>query len=68
MGFENSLVGRDAIFPRCGEAVSMVRLGELMMILELHRQGVSITAIARRTGRDPKTLRKYRARRRGARL
>jgi hypothetical protein len=37
----------------------MVRLGELMMILELHRQGVSIIAIARRTGRDPKTVRKY---------
>lgn len=37
----------------------MVRLGELMMILELHRQGVSITAIARRTGRDPKIVRKY---------
>ena len=30
-----------------------------MMILELHRQGVSITAIARRTGREPKTIRKY---------
>jgi transposase len=29
------------------------------MILELHRQGVPITAIARRTGRDPKTIRKY---------
>ncbi len=37
----------------------MVRLGELMMILELHRQGVSITAIARRVGREPKTIRKY---------
>ena len=37
----------------------MVRLGELMMILELYRQGLSITAIARRTGRDPKTVRKY---------
>jgi transposase len=37
----------------------MVRLGELMMILELYRQGISITAIARRTGRDPKTIRKY---------
>ena len=33
----------------------MVQLGELMMILELHRQGLSVTAIARRTGRDPKT-------------
>jgi len=37
----------------------VVQLGELMMILELHRQGLSITAIARRTGRDPKTVRKY---------
>ena len=37
----------------------MVRLGELMMILELHRQGLTVTAIARRTGRDPKTVRKY---------
>jgi len=32
------------------------QLGELMMILELHRQGLSVTAIARRTGRDPKTV------------
>ncbi len=37
----------------------MVQLGELMMILELYRQGLSVTAIARRTGRDPKTVRKY---------
>lgn len=37
----------------------MIRLGELMMILELHRQGLTITAIARRTGRDAKTVRKY---------
>jgi transposase len=37
----------------------VIQLGELMMILELHRQGLSITAIARRTGRDPKTVRKY---------
>ena len=33
-----------------------------MMILDLHRQGLSITAIARCTGRDPKTVRKYIAR------
>lgn len=32
------------------------------MILDLHRQGLSVTAIARRTGRDPKTVRKYIAR------
>jgi len=37
----------------------VVQLGELMMILDLHRQGLSVTAIARRTGRDPKTIRKY---------
>jgi transposase len=43
-------------------AARMVQLGELMMILDLHRQGLSITAIARRTGRDPKTVRKYIAR------
>ena len=47
-------------YARFGEEKGqMVRLGELMMILELHRQGLSITAIARRTGRDPKTVRKY---------
>ena len=40
-------------------AERMVQLGELMMILDLHRQGLSITTIARRTGRDPKTVRKY---------
>jgi transposase len=37
----------------------VVQLGELLMILDLHRQGLSVTAIARRTGRDPKTIRKY---------
>ncbi len=37
----------------------MIRLGEAMMILVLHRQGLSVTAIARRTGRDPKTIRTY---------
>jgi transposase len=33
-----------------------------MMILELHRQGVSVSAIARRLGTDRKTVRKYIAR------
>lgn len=40
----------------------MVRLGELVMILELHRQGLSPTAIARQLGIDRKTVRKYIAR------
>ena len=29
------------------------------MILDLHRQGLSVSAIARRTGLDRKTVRKY---------
>lgn len=36
----------------------MIQLGELIVILDLHRQGLSISAIARRAGRDPKTVRK----------
>src|ERR1700750_2563494 len=38
---------------------SLVRLGEIVMILELHRQGVSISAIARQVGLDRKTVRRY---------
>lgn len=37
----------------------MVNLKELMMILELHRQGLPISVIAERTGHDRKTVRKY---------
>jgi transposase len=37
----------------------VVRLGELVVILDLHRQGLSVSAIARRTGVDRKTVRKY---------
>jgi transposase len=36
----------------------VVRLGEIVMILDLHRQGAGISAIARRTGLDRKTVRK----------
>lgn len=69
-GFENSLVGvvfdrsagaspgktasRDQATLLSTEVGLMVVFGELMMILKLQRQGLSITAIARRTGRDPK--------------
>jgi putative resolvase len=38
--------------------VSVVELGEVMTILELHRQGLSISAIAARLGMDRKTVRK----------
>jgi len=37
----------------------VVRLGELVVILDLHRQGLSVSAIAHRTGLDRKTVRKY---------
>jgi transposase len=40
----------------------VVRLGELVMILDLHRQGLSVSDIARRTGFDRKTVRRYIAR------
>lgn len=40
----------------------MKKLGELMMILDLHRQGVKIAVIARQLGVDRKTVRKYIAR------
>ena len=40
----------------------MVTLGELVMILDLARQGLTVAAIARRTGHDRKTIRKYIAR------
>ena len=37
----------------------MINLGEMVMILDLHRQGLSVSAIARQTGTDRKTVRKY---------
>ena len=37
----------------------MVRLGEIVVILDLHRQGLGVSAIAQRTGLDRKTVRKY---------
>jgi transposase len=37
----------------------VVTLGELVMILDLHRQGLTISAIARRTGMDRTTVAKY---------
>jgi transposase len=37
----------------------VIRNGELFVIHELHQQGVSISAIARQTGLDRKTVRKY---------
>jgi transposase len=40
----------------------VVSLGEVVMIMELHRQGLKVAAIARQLGLDRKTVRKYIAR------
>src|ERR1700760_500441 len=48
----------DVPFSASGDA-SLVRLGEIVMILELRRQGVSVSAIARRVELDRKTVRRY---------
>ena len=40
----------------------MIKLGEVVMILDLHRQGLTVSAIARQLGIDRKTVRKYIAR------
>ena len=37
----------------------MIKLGNLVMILDLARQGLSVSAIARRTGFDRKTVRRH---------
>ena len=37
----------------------MIELAELMMILDLHREGLSVSAISRACGIDRKTIRKY---------
>ena len=37
----------------------MINLGELVMILDLHRQGLAVSAIARQLELDRKTVRKY---------
>jgi transposase len=37
----------------------VIRLGDLVMILDLHQQGLSVSAIARQLERDRKTVRKY---------
>src|SRR4051794_27824707 len=50
------------LLPVAGGSGTVVSLGELMMILELHRQGLTVSAIARQLGIDRKTVAKYIAR------
>jgi hypothetical protein len=40
------------LLPVAGGSGTVVNLGELMMILELHRQGLTVAAIARQLGID----------------
>jgi transposase len=41
---------------------AVIKLGELVMILNLHRRGLTVSAIARELGVDRKTVRRYIAR------
>jgi transposase len=45
--------------PIGGREDAVIKLGELVMILDLHRQGLSVSAIARQVGVDRKTVRNY---------
>src|SRR5947207_468220 len=40
------------LLPLAGGSGTVIKLGELVMILELHRQGLKISAIARQLGMD----------------
>src|SRR5271169_3983311 len=51
---------RRSMIPSDGwEGERVIQLGELVMILDLHRQGLTVSSIARRVGIDRKTVRKY---------
>jgi len=45
------------LFPLAGGSGAVIKLGELVMILDLHRQGLSVSAIARQLCVDRKTVR-----------
>jgi hypothetical protein len=47
------------LLPVAGGRSTVVKFGEFIMILDLHRQGLKVAAIARQLGIDRKTVRKY---------
>jgi hypothetical protein len=47
------------LLPLAGGERAVIKFGEIVMILELHRQGISVSAIARQLGMDRKTVRKH---------
>jgi transposase len=42
-----------------GRGTLVIKLRETLMILDLHQQGLTVSAISRETGIDRKTVRKY---------
>ena len=55
--------GRSSMLsPEAGGDGKVIKLGEVVMILDLHRQGLSVSAIALQLGIDRKTVREYLAR------
>jgi len=47
------------MFPLEMKGVQVARLREIVLIHDLKRQGLSVSAIARKLGADRKTIRKY---------
>src|SRR3546814_10661057 len=47
------------LLPIGGRSSAVIKLGEMIMILDLHWQGLSVSAIARESGFDRKTVRRY---------
>jgi transposase len=47
------------LLPLAGGRGTVIKLGELVMILDLHRQGLTVSAIARQVDMDRKTVRRY---------
>jgi hypothetical protein len=45
--------------PAGGREDAVIKLGELVMILDLHRHSLSVSVIARQLGVDRKTVRTY---------
>ncbi len=45
--------------PTNGRGVQVVTLGEIVLIHDLKRQGLTVSAIARKLGLDRKTVRRY---------
>ena len=51
--------GRPTVSPSNGGGEQVVTLGEIVLIHDLKRQGLSVSAIARKLGLDRKTVRRH---------